>query len=1842
MTSSKYILSWYINPHLFWIRPIESSDQFTRFELEFENFYKRHNLASASFVPSIGEVVAYHDRLHNKWYRATIEHCLNGNSFIVWLNDYGWPVLAYKRTIRRLEPQFMAIPFEKVLKVGISNVIPAKLEYNFETRTSFKVKIDSWHETAVKGIKDLLEAADTIEFKKKCHAGDHNFGGIRIKTVSGNKIDVFKSLGESPFAKISQGTAEFRAEMRQLTTTDVLRCKKILDEHPQVMSPVRNLRNQEVFLGYRNDSDTESVPTRQNSQVLVQMPREVPQLVQRSQERPRTVRNVAENHQIPRERRDFMINLPQRDVSRTIPANRKFEYEIAERDDSENLEIRSVEENSGPSQSLLDTESKNNSQDLDETEEESSKNLRPCLPFETNHAKKSEIHFFGQNSDSDSNKNSFFKKIDQSQLPDTFSKLKERVQKREEERKNGKLLQKNDSLKAKFSFRPADYDQVIAQEQRSKKFAAERPYFTHTRRNFTKKDKNIAVQPRVQVKNLVLESLDRQMMERQQVFTALTTSDDTTTQCTDDLVPDNSENPIGEVEKKVEKNSHLLDCSVVLAHGYQQWKAVKTYLEVPFRPEIMKKVKASYIRTETRPIQAHSWPHILHEKSAFLISRAGSGKTKTLIPAICTNVINLFNDELIPETFGPVAIILTPSAESVSQIVRDLDFCLSYWREKTRKNSIEDRILVTESYGKASQDMTKGQLLGGTAILVTTPAALERWTNKWKMEGMPLFNRKRLKLFAVDDFDQMLQRHGETVCELIETFCDPKNYEENDEAPQLLVTSAQWENQLLKYFRYGRAPALFIANYIEACIYGRTQFRLNFVKNDSKMDFVTKFLEDDVYKAKRSVIICSKDEEIDSISTHLTSLGIKHVAFGAHSVESERNEGLTWYQSLQNEEYSVLICSDNVLGDLGSMRNVERLLHFSLADTWTTLSFRFTVFFDVFHDFVKQPKLPDAFDATFSHFLVDETSSHTLPKLVDFLSRMPNMKIPDEVQLIARNMLTLHEKEKASLNLCPFFLQYGIKLDQCVRRSCTGRHALSKQDAPTSRMPFEKLDLKMKITFVHNPIHFSGQILAYRHPTYPEWKLWQGENQLAAEADLNLNLQMYYAQEENQIKHFPVEKGDICVMEDLAYFHRCQVLQISKPTTSLAMPLHVVRRIDTGEIVKTRNLFVIPQHFREIPPRAIDIHFLGVVPYDGDTFWCRTSRAKIEKIIADFNKKSDKDFYVEANVEFRVENNIWTKKMTLCEPIVGDQYQRTYLYKSLLKENLAEKTEEFPQLEVLTFMARNLGFIEEEKDENDEKIEVLEPVEEIASPEIPKIEEKRTEEAKIEVRATWDYISQDSLHPIRIDFMDDLQFFSLIRADRIKKLDELNILIDNFQKSEKCEVISKPERGQNCLIPIDDGLTRGRIVDFGTDDQGDFVLVFSCDIGRTNKYDFDEIFTTTKEIVEFMSFCAIKGSFAGVEPLDGDSYDEETALKIWNLVDEAQKSGILYAKVVSLKENLEWLPGIYCYDLLLVAKNDKNERFLNHEIVETLKLAKWDLKSGGMIQKMKPQDLEEAKDDTDEVEEWENAVGTYKHEPEKPAENVPIDQEIQKTLETLGIDLKNKNLLEFYAMMGASPIEIAAIKHLTNAKSDSSTCSSIGNVEKRKISVPAIKENEAKKLEIPKIEEKPEDEPSNDDFLSYEYPPASLIWEETNDIVILSFPNVGENPDYHLEITKNRLIFVLWPESSEEFTEPKITIINFYGHVIPELVSHNVRGLNIIVRLPKRVSGYIWRQLQKEDEKFPHIRYNLDNYKPLEEEFVEVIHEEKDTESEIGDEFHDSNDEAFEETDYESDDLMNE
>lgn len=441
----------------------------------------------------------------------------------------------------------------------------------------------------------------------------------------------------------------------------------------------------------------------------------------------------------------------------------------------------------------------------------------------------------------------------------------------------------------------------------------------------------------------------------------------------------------------------------------------------------------------------------------------------------------------------------------------------------------------------------------------------------------------------------------------------------------------------------------------------------------------------------------------------------------------------------------------------------------------------------------------------------------------------------------------------------------------------------------------------------------------------------------------------------------------------------------------------------------------------------------------------------------------------------------------------------------------------------------------------------------------------------------------------------------MVRIDRIKKIDQLHeFLNERMSIQENVKVIENPTPGDNCLIKLDDEYVRGRIIKLEEDDEGKYASIFICDFGRIESYEIDEVFETSNEIVEFMSYTAIMGSFSGILENDGDDIGD----KIWNMIQKSLKRGEVYAKVMRLKENLDWLPGIYYYELVL-AVQDENDKItiLNQEFVKK-GYAKW-MKDNKVANLSSDVFSKELLSNTEEIEEvrdesWEEFVGTH-----KKTEVVPLASETSTTsdIESLAklssglfgdkereMDFDDEEMIQMMKMFKLE--QYIPIYKKSKEKQESKVPKPLLAIQ-----APSSSTNDDSSSCL-SSEEKPINNPTTCDLLIHTTHQPEVLWQQNDFLVILKI-HVSDNQDYHLEIRKNTMIFVNFLPNEET----QILVINFFGLIDVTRVSYQIRGLNLLIRLPKRFAGIFWSRLTKEDEKFSHIKYNLETMTSLDEEF---------------------------------------
>lgn len=176
-------------------------------------------------------MVAYFDRHTNKWHRAIVDYIydlLNAHEdeelYILWLVDYGYPVQAHQKSLKKLQQEFLQPAcFGNVIKAGIGNIIPCKKIFDFESDCMKEKVADAWDSSTLKDVQMMLQNALSITFNVQTQIDGHTFGDVSID-YKGKIHNIRGILEKYPYV-MDLKSREFFQTIQKLNTTNIERYK---------------------------------------------------------------------------------------------------------------------------------------------------------------------------------------------------------------------------------------------------------------------------------------------------------------------------------------------------------------------------------------------------------------------------------------------------------------------------------------------------------------------------------------------------------------------------------------------------------------------------------------------------------------------------------------------------------------------------------------------------------------------------------------------------------------------------------------------------------------------------------------------------------------------------------------------------------------------------------------------------------------------------------------------------------------------------------------------------------------------------------------------------------------------------------------------------------------------------------------------------------------------------------------------------------------------------------------------------------------------------------------------------------------------------------------------------------------------------------------------------------------------------------------------------------------------------------------------------------------------------------------------------------------------------------
>ncbi|XP_055390342.1 putative ATP-dependent RNA helicase TDRD12 [Condylostylus longicornis] len=1248
----------------------------------------------------------------------------------------------------------------------------------------------------------------------------------------------------------------------------------------------------------------------------------------------------------------------------------------------------------------------------------------------------------------------------------------------------------------------------------------------------------------------------------------------------------------------------------VLVHGVVP-VPVNRLVETQFTHGVHNKMEMLGHR-EIYRVQQYCWPHLLRFNSLILVNGEKSGKTFAYLPAICS-LIELENEngDVSINEKGPIAIILMSTRAEAEQLTKICKFFTSSVVFCTDIHNITEAL---------------GSIVKAIDILICTPNGLRELEQKNKKYRW--FSKNRLKHFVVENINTWNREKLSTLSEVMDNLGIKKL---ND--IQFIITSRIW-TRLLKNFLKLKSfnnPLICVGAHIESAVYSNTQFILKIVKKDIKLNCVLDFLEKNPYEDQKTVILCNADDDVEYLSHEIRSFCFNVLVCTSQSNLDEINiVKANWNNSVTK---SILICSDDVLAEL-NIRDAQNLIHYSLSSSWTKICYRFSMCLqyhenrliindkiDVFTEPKKEPAK--------TLILLDEFNNEQLPKLINFLKRN-NIVIDERIWKLAK---TIEMEREKSLNMenrsfCSKFIEFG-KYHNISQ--CKGRHIFTSSDTPNGDLPLDG-EIKFQLLSIESPTIYHVRILEHK-PLNSD--LWHFVKQSNAYTSFFMKFDMYFKNSKNHQTYMPIVKNETCVANDKGEYYRCKILEVLKTESRRETDYRVrTKLVDRGSVTifKSSQLLILPKKFAEFPFQAAELRLLGIVPYDKEETWDTKAISTVYKWFDEYSTK--KKMINTAVVQFTLADSIFVKEITMKSELsaLKDYIDKINVKKSLLEKKLVSKDVEIEN--DIKIMAYDIGILKQpfnllsvkNKNKADRENNSEVPLESFHSLDAPinKTDKNFINESRVTVfKEQWSTLVGSKFSRVTVtSFNSPNSFYVRVKnSQNDSNLKKLYSRIDSFAESE-AEPIAQPKIGMNCLAKYDEYYGRCKIIG-ATSRNFEFIYtLFFVDIGAVKKVEPQFILTTNENILSCMPYQAILCGLAGIssKTLDGlwtgvesneiysEFFENREHLYARPMLEELQKSNSIlnYSsyKIILLncvnKKNPMQINSII-YNKGFATKDPDTEHFM--DIIEKIEFAS--------------DRSDNSESSQSDIEEWESdedrPIFEYTKLNEDISErefDVNFDQsDLADMLESLGLPKTMKIVPQSQKELTEKVVQKEEIvSHKTEVEDESKAAKHSDGMLKVDMNHKELEEkkennnsflNKLKSTEIfnrRKYNRKPILKKLDAVVLSERMPKLQnrfktpkVNWQQTETIITLYIwaPNIT---DYNIEVSNRNLIF-----SAEIENDLNVLCINLFGCI--DAVSHEIRGLNVAVRMIKTIKGkqFYWPRLTEETDKHLWLKYNYES-----------------------------------------------
>ncbi|KAL7043917.1 hypothetical protein ACKWTF_001705 [Chironomus riparius] len=835
---------------------------------------------------------------------------------------------------------------------------------------------------------------------------------------------------------------------------------------------------------------------------------------------------------------------------------------------------------------------------------------------------------------------------------------------------------------------------------------------------------------------------------------------------------------------------------------------------------------------------------------------------------------------------------------------------------------------------------------------------------------------------------------------------------------------------------------------------------------------------------------------------------------------------------------SILTINDIILND-SIIQNADNLIHydlpFNLCSAITT-SDQFSKRFKVFHNEIYKRLSSQEKETTAlrTKIILSDDNVSQFEVLINFLIGRNLMKASEKV---IEKIFVKNEAAKCinKASLCQNLTQFG----DCKTFNCVNRHKLSEQDKPPIHLEIFKNFITFDLISLQGPTTFVIKIREYYDN---KWISCVQSNE-HIQQKLDVDMQRYCNEKSNALTLNEGKVGEIYAKKDnkLGKWIRGRMIKRrSRPIVELSL-LDYAPDIPSSlqplsALCSEETLVKLPEEFTKLDPLLFKLQIMNLIPLDGEKSYSTND-------INEFNKSMTK-----------IPRN--SKLFAKIETVIGDV---------MFSKNIEAKNDNKAVIFRLTEAHSKLGISEIDETVYKRILELSsalnvnnkeDPVQNIQDEDL--VTEKSIIKP-VEPLKCWKQLKQDMTYPIIVkEYFSPYSFFVII-------INQENLTLKNnlktIEESQDHKQLISININECCLLNSNNRYLRAVILNILADGQIQVLLV---DYGEIQKCDDKSLFEIPKEFLN-LNFQAVHCSMLGICP--------KFNMKFWPSLQRTLIQKLIFKynekslKMLVVKDDQKQHQfsgiGVRSYNVMLY--HDESKSYLSKLAVKE-GIASECVEYNGEFYKSTSEN-----EDNESLMDTSMCCNDISNDTEEELYMSKLLEMIKMSQSESAVDENDSadsgNVLSNNSREFVSSISAESTYSMSNESSESREILSTNSTESMiNISSTGTASSSTSLKSIFKL--------------------PYIEWRQ-NEIMIYLLISANDCTEYALSINETSL------DVSIKYQNNKIerSIIQLYGSVKPKFCSHELAGLKIIVKLPKKFCGLGWPRLTMSKEKSIYIKF---------------------------------------------------